>query len=336
MRKATTKRCPRQAHARFTLFGRIGRTNGARVWVRALAIGVLLFVAQTGSAAAGGVTLPDWKTVTIKAHHLRGPVWYLEGFGGNIGVVADARGFVLIDDQYAPLTDKLRAALAAIASDRPAWFVINTHWHPDHTGGNEHFAAAGTIVIAHDNTRRHLKAAMLDETLPALLRPQPAALPLVTFNDTVTFHLAGEEVVAFHIPPAHTDGDVVVRFLASNVIHAGDAYFQGFYPYIDVANGGSIDGLITFWEHLANDLMDDETIVIPGHGPPARRTQVRAYLADMKTVRARVAEAMVAGERLAHLIARHPLADLNPRYESAVVEEADILTMVWRSLEKRR
>ena len=297
----------------------------------------LLFApAPAPIASAGGVTLPDWKTVKVTAHHVRGPVWYLEGFGGNIGVVADPRGFVLIDDQYAPLTDKVRAALATIAGDRPAWFVINTHWHPDHTGGNERFATAGAIVIAHDNTRRHLAAAMLDETLPELLRPNAAALPLVTFTDAVTFHLAGEEVTAFHIPPAHTDGDVVVRFAASNVIHAGDAYFQGFYPWIDVDNGGSIDGLIAFWERLANELMDDETIVIPGHGPPARRADVRAYLADMRKLRARVAEAMAKGESLAHLIARHPLADLNPRYESPVVEEADILAMVWRSLARAR
>ncbi len=332
----TAKRRSRLVHAGFAPLVRAGRTGGGRPWIPTLAAAILLLALRLGSAAAGGVTLPDWKTVAIKTHHLRGSVWYLEGFGGNIGVVADERGFVLIDDQYAPLTDKLRTALATIAPDRPAWFVINTHWHPDHTGGNERFAAAGTIVIAHDNTRRHLKAAMLDETLPALLRPRAKALPIVTFTDTVTFHLAGEEVVAFHIPPAHTDGDVVVRFLASNVIHAGDAYFQGFYPYIDVENGGSIDGLIAFWKRLANDLMDDETIVIPGHGPPARRAQVRAYLADMKTVRARVADAMAAGESLAHFIARHPLADLNPRYESSVVEEADILTMVWRSLEERR
>ncbi len=308
--------------------------GGLWSWMRTWAVGLALLVMAPDAAAAGGVTLPDWKTVTVKPHHLRGPVWYLEGFGGNIGVVADARGFVLIDDQYAPLTDKVRAALAAIAADRPAWFVINTHWHPDHTGGNERFAETGTIVIAHDNTRRHLAAAMLEGTLPALLRPKAKSLPVITFNDTVTFHLAGEEVTAFHIPPAHTDGDVVVRFLTSNVIHAGDAYFQGFYPYIDIDNGGSIDGLIAFWERLVDELMDDETIVIPGHGPPARRADVRRYLRDMKDLRARVAAAMTAGESLEQLIARHPLADLNPRYESDVVEEADILRMVWRSLEK--
>lgn len=293
-------------------------------------------LAQARDGLAGGVQLPDWKTVEVRAHHLRGPVWYLEGFGGNIGVVVTGRGTVLIDDQYAPLTDKIRAALAEITKDPKPRFIINTHWHPDHTGGNERFAKAGAVVIAHDNTRHHLRAAEFDPEMPELLRPHVESLPIVTFNDTVTFHLDDEEVVAFHIPPAHTDGDVVVRLRDSDVIHAGDACFHGYYPYIDIENGGSIDGLIAFWERLVGGLMDEDTILIPGHGSPMTRADVAAYLADMKSVRGRVAAAMKRGEDLKTLIARHPLADLDPKYESEVVEEADILTMVWRSLERTR
>ncbi len=303
------------------------------VLVPLLLIVALIAWGHPTPAPAGGVHLPDWKKVEVRARHLRGPVWYLEGFGGNIGVIVTSRGLVLIDDQYAPLTDRIRAALAEVARNSMVRFVINTHWHPDHSGANAAFAKAGAVIIAHDNTRRHLEAAAFDAGMPELLRPGAGSLPLVTFNDTVTFHLGDEEVIAFHIPPAHTDGDVVVRFRDSNVIHAGDACFHGFYPYIDIDNGGSIDGLIAFWERLVGGLMDDRTILIPGHGPPMTRAEVVTYLADMKEVRRRVAAARRAGESLQELIARRPLADLDPKYESEVVEEADILTMVWRSLE---
>ncbi len=296
-----------------------------------LAAGIAL-AAATATPAAAQVVLPDWKTVEIKTHDLGHGVYMLEGFGGNIGASVGADGIFLVDDQYAPLTEKVKAALARL-SDQPVRFVINTHWHPDHTNGNEHMGDAGAVIVAHDNTRKHLMAAMHMADLAPLLRPSPKALPILTFNDTVTFHWNGDTVRVVHIPPAHTDGDAIVHFATADVIHVGDAYFNGYYPFIDVENGGDIDGMIAFLGDLAK-MAGPETKIIPGHGPVAGRADVIAYRTDLMTIRDRVAAAVAAGTSLEDLIAASPLADLNPRYAGEVVGEADVLTMVYRSLQR--
>ena len=297
-----------------------------------LATGVAL-AGLLSPPAVAQVVLPDWDTVEIKTHDLGHGIYMLEGFGGNIGASVGADGIFLVDDQYAPLTAKVKAALARL-SDRPVRFVINTHWHPDHTNGNEHLGAAGAIIVAHDNTRRHLMTAMTMQDLAPLLRPSPKALPILTFNDTVTFHWNGDTVRVLHIPPAHTDGDAIVHFLRADVIHVGDAYFNGFYPFLDVENGGDIDGMIAFLGDLAA-IAGPETRIVPGHGPVAGREDVIAYRKDLVTIRNRVAAAIRAGTSLEDLIAASPLADLNPRYAGEVVGEADVLTMVYRSLSRK-
>jgi len=283
-----------------------------------------------GAQAAAQVTLPEWDRVEIVTHDLGDGLYMLEGFGGNIGVSAGEDGILLVDDQYAPLTGKIRAALAEI-SDAPVRFVVNTHWHADHTGGNEKLGAAGAVLVAHDNTRLHLIQAMADMDIEAMLRPSPDSLPVLTFDDRLTFHLNGERVQALHIPPAHTDGDVIVIFKEANVIHVGDDYFNGYYPFIDVAHGGSIDGMIAFLGNLVG-MSDTETQIIPGHGPVAGRADVERYRADLIEIRRRVHDAIADGRALEELIAARPLEDFDPRYASDVVGQADVLRMVYRSL----
>src|SRR5262245_24752631 len=167
---------------------------------------------------------PDWNTVEVKAEKVAGNVYVLTGRGGNIGVSAGEDGVFLVDDQYAPLTDKVKAAIATI-SDKPLRFLLNTHWHGDHTGGNENLGKAGVVIVAHENVRRRMSVEQFVEAFNEKTPPAPkAALPIVTFTDAVTFHMNEERVRCFHVAPAHTDGDTVVHFEKSDVVHMGDLF----------------------------------------------------------------------------------------------------------------
>jgi len=284
------------------------------------------------TAQAQLVKLPDWETVEIKTDDLGSGIYMLEGFGGNIGVSVGDDGIFLIDDEYAPLTEKITAALRKLG-DGPIRFVINTHWHGDHTGGNENLGKLGALILSHDNARKTLAEGTIDESSGERVFPPLKALPVVTFNDTVTFHLNGQTVHAFHIEPAHTDGDVVVHFIEADVIHTGDAYFNGFYPFIDVEHGGSVNGMISFYDRLLA-LAGPDTKIMPGHGPVANRGDVLRYQAMLKTVRDRVAEAIARGQSLDELIAAGPLADLDPEWGGNLIKAPMLLSMIYADLSR--
>ena len=221
----------------------------------------------------------------IRVERIAPGVAVLFGRGGNIGVSWGADGTVLIDDQYAPATERVIAAARSLDPD-PIRFVINTHWHGDHSGGNENLGRTGTVIVAHDNVRRRM-------TLEQLVRgervaPSPAgALPVITFSDNLTFHLNGDDIRAIHVEHAHTDGDSLIYWTRANVLHMGDVYFNGMLPFIDLDSGGSIDGAILAVERgLA--LATDGTVIIPGHGPLARRADLVRYRDMLRTLRDRV------------------------------------------------
>ncbi len=302
--------------------------------MRRLAMVLATAIATMGIAQAQLIKLPDWDTVEMKTVDLGSGIYMLEGFGGNIGVSVGADGVFLIDDQYAPLTPKVVAAIEKL-SDQPIRFVINTHWHGDHTGGNENLGKMGALIVAHDNARAVLALGSKDEASGKWLPPPAKSLPVETFNDTVTFYLNGQTVHVFHIAPAHTDGDVVVHFREANVIHTGDAYFNGFYPFIDVEHGGSIDGMIAFYDQLLA-LADADTKIIPGHGPVATRADVQRYQAMLKTVRDRVAAAIAAGQSLEDLTAANPLADLDPEWGGNLIKAPVLLSMVYADLSRAK
>jgi glyoxylase-like metal-dependent hydrolase (beta-lactamase superfamily II) len=220
---------------------------------------------------------PDFEKVQVRTEKVAEGVWVLmSGAGGNIGVSAGADGVFLVDDEWAPLTPKVKAAVAAI-SDRPLRFILSTHWHPDHTGGNENLGEAGALIVAHDNVRRRMSTDQFIEAFGMKVAPSPEkALPVVTFDNAVTLHLNGDDIQAFHVPPAHTDGDAIVHFRRADVIHMGDLFFAGMYPFVDLTSSGSFEGLIAAVDR-ALALAGEKTRIIPGHGPLATRADLRAH-----------------------------------------------------------
>ena len=239
---------------------------------------------------------PDWSKIEIKAEKVAGNVYMLYGVGGfsggNIGVSVGADGIVLVDDEFEPLVPKIEAALKGI-SEKPVRFVINTHFHGDHTHGNKVFGLKSTI-IAHDNVRRRMEENDQFDGKPGTHAPAHA-LPLVTFDNTVSVHLNGEEIRGVHFPSGHTDSDTVVWFTKSNVVHMGDDFFNGMFPFIDLARGGSVDGYVAAVEKVLAELPADARI-IPGHGPLGTRADLERYLAMLKATTAVVRQGIAAGK----------------------------------------
>ncbi len=228
----------------------------------------------------------DLSNVEIIVHPIVGNVSYIEGSGGNIGLFTGPDGIFLIDDQYAPLTDKIVAAIRRV-SDQPVRFLINTHMHPDHTGGNENFGKLGALIFGHDNVRIQMALSAYQE--------EP---PLVTFGEDISFHINGESVHVFKTPDAHTNGDSFIHFTSSNVIHTGDVYRTTSYPYIDVENGGSFLGTIKALDLLIA-VADGNTKIIPGHGVLSNVVEVRAVRDMLLVIRDRVIESIAKGLPLA-------------------------------------
>jgi glyoxylase-like metal-dependent hydrolase (beta-lactamase superfamily II) len=259
--------------------------------------------------AAATPKAQDFSDVTIRTTEIGNGVYVLQGAGGNVGLVVGERGAFLVDDQYAPLTDKIRAAVAEV-TDQPIRFVLNTHWHGDHTGGNENLAEEGTLVIAHDNVRERMSAGQFMEFFDREVPPAPAdALPMVTFNDEIRFHLGGHTVEAVHLPAAHTDGDSIVHLEEANAIHAGDIVFFGMYPFIDYGSGGSLGGMIEAVDRIAA-LADADTAIIAGHGGPViDREQLAEYRAMLADVHRELIEMIVDGATLDEVLSAKLTAD---------------------------
>jgi cyclase len=284
-----------------------------------------------GCSTLASAQMPDFSKVEIKAHPVAGSVSMLEGAGGNIGVSAGDDGVFIVDDQFAPLSAKIKAAIARI-STRPLRFVLNTHWHSDHTGGNEPLSGAGALVVAHDNVRKRMSVEQVLEALGRTVPPSPPkALPVVTFTDEVTFHLNGDEVHVFHVAPAHTDGDSIVHFKKANVVHTGDCFVNGQYPVIDYSSGGSIDGLLAAQEKLLARVNGD-TKIIPGHGAVADKATLQKTHDMIKEIRDAVAKAAAGGKTLDQIIAAKPSAKFDADFGKGFVKPDLLVTMIYKTL----
>lgn len=259
--------------------------------MRRLSLAVVPLLLLAGLAAA---QQQDLSKVQIKVTKVAGTVYMLEGAGGNIGVSVGEDGILIVDDQYAPLAEKIRAALKGI-TDKPVKFVLNTHWHGDHTGGNAFFGETAP-VIAQTNVRKRLSSGGF--VLGRKVEPSPkAALPVITFDQSVVVHLNGEDIRALHFPNGHTDGDSVIYFTQSNVVHMGDDFFTGAFPFIDLDSGGSVKGLIAAVEKILPEIRPD-TRLIPGHGPLSTREDLKAYATMLRETSALVETAIKKGKTL--------------------------------------
>lgn len=250
---------------------------------------------------------PAWETVEIEVHHVAGSFFYLSGEGGNIGLSIGDDGIIMIDDQFAPLSEKILAAIRSI-SDAEIRFLINTHVHDDHVGGNEYFGAEGAEILAHENVRIRMMQGIRGNP------PSPrAAWPVLTFTDEMKLHLNGEEVRIIPSPPAHTDSDSYVFFTGSDVLHLGDVFRTTGYPNIDVGNGGTLAGTITGLE-LALRLAGPNTKIVPGHGVVSSRDDVQELLDLTLEVRDRISDLVDEEKTFEEIVALKPTADLDARW----------------------
>ena len=236
-------------------------------------------------------------------------IYMLSGEGGNIGLFIGGDETFLIDDQFAPLTEKIVEAIKSVGGDHPK-FLINTHYHGDHTGGNENLGQKGTLIFSHDTVRERLKTGSFIEAFN-MKRAGIAreGLPVVTFSEDISFHLNGDTIRAIHVPNAHTDGDTFIYFKEANVIHAGDFFFNGFYPFIDVTHGGSLKGMIKAVDTVLS-LADGTTKIIPGHGPLGDKEQLTGYRQMLWTAYERLIKLKAEGKTATEAAAAKPLADL--------------------------
>ena len=293
--------------------------------MRPLLLVAILFVSINSSSAQD-------KKVEFTTFQLSDTVYMLRGRGGNVGISAGEDGLYIIDDQVRPVTTQLLQAIHKI-SNKPIKFVINTHYHADHTGGNETIGGAGAVIIAHDNIRKRMTteqvSIFMDNTTPAYAKD---ALPVLTFNDRMSLHLNGETATAYYVANGHTDGDSIIHFPVSNVIHMGDMYFNGLYPYVDLDAGGSMQGLVLAAD-LALSLSNESTRIIPGHGPLAMTEDLKTYRDYLIKASFNVQTLIDQDMDLQQIIAAKPTEEWDETLGKTWITPAQFVTFIYNSLE---
>ena len=303
--------------------------------LNALGLGLSLTlwaVSAPGQTVLEGPGFPfKLDSVEVSATPVAGRVHMLQGAGGNIGIFAGDDGVLMIDDELAALTERILSAIKSI-SDKPIRFLINTHFHGDHTGANENYGGAGVTIVAHDNVRRTLsKSQYIAAIKTRFAALKPAGLPIITFNQEMTFHLDGEEIFVFHVPRAHTDGDSMIYFRGSDVILTGDVYQRSGYPVFDRGNGGSFEGLIAGWDRVL-PMIGEDTKILQGHGGISNRAALQEARDKMVTFRDRIAAAIAAGKTLEQVIAEKPTDGLDTGWPPRPLTKETIIEWVYAEL----
>jgi len=298
------------------------------------------FLTFTLFASSAFAQQQDFSKVQIKVTKVSGNIYMLEGSGGNIAASVGDDGIVIVDDQYAPLADKIAAALKNIGvTDKPVRFVINTHYHGDHTGGNAPFANKGATVIAQDNVRKRLASggkAGNGSSITMDVKPaEQGALPIITFDHDVTVHLNGEDIRALHFPAGHTDGDSIIFFPKANVVHMGDDYVRYGFPFIDVTSGGSVQGMIAACEKVI-PMLPPDVKVIPGHGQLSTLDEMREYTQMLKQTTAAVEAALQKGSTLDQMKKDKVLAAWDKKYSGQFITTDIFIETLYNSLTNQK
>jgi glyoxylase-like metal-dependent hydrolase (beta-lactamase superfamily II) len=295
---------------------------------------VIAFLAGL-ALAAPALAQQDYSKVEIKTTQLSDTTYMMVGAGGNLGLSVGEDAVFLVDDQFAELSPKIAAAIAKI-TPKPLRFVMNTHWHFDHTGGNENFGKAGALIVAHDNVRKRMSTEQFLEFMKMKIPAAPKdALPVITFAGSVTFHLNGDEMRAIHVPRAHTDGDAIVHFVKSDVIHMGDTFFNGMYPFIDTSSGGTVEGVIAAAD-VALGIAGDKTKIIPGHGPLTDKAGLKAYRDMLATISGRVKQMISEGKKLEDITASNVSADFDDKWGKGFIPPNKFAEMIAMNLLRNR
>ena len=292
-----------------------------------------------GSIAALLLTAPalaqdqDFSAVKIETQQLGNGLFMLMGSGGNMVLSTGADGTVLVDTEYAPLHDKIVAAIRQ-AGGSDVKFVVNTHWHGDHVGGNEPFGKAGAVIIAHNNVRVRMSSEQFMAAFNQKVPPSPAAaLPTVTFPNRATFHWNGNSVNVVHVADAHTDGDSIVHFTNANVIHTGDTYMKDIYPFIDVSSNGTIDGFIGASEAVLARA-DAGTKIVPGHGALANRSDLQRFHDMLVVVRGNIQTLITQGKPEDEVVAAKPTAEFDAAWGQGFMNPENFTRFSYQSLKR--
>jgi cyclase len=287
-----------------------------------------------GMAGKPGLAQSDMSDIEINTIPVADNIYMLVGSGGNIGLCVGEDSVFMIDDQFAPLTDKIMAAVQKL-SDKPVKVLLNTHWHFDHTGGNENFGRLGATIIAHDNVYTRMSTEQKTPLSEGLTPPSPpAALPVITYAENTTIHLCGYTIRAQKVGPAHTDGDTIVHFVEADVYHLGDTFFNGFYPFFDQDSGGDFNGLVKVAKEYAGAVSPTAKI-IPGHGPLSNKAELAVYAEVLETIRDRVIAAVKDGKTLAEIDEMQLTKDFDAAWGGGLFTPAEFLKLVYASLSEK-
>jgi len=276
----------------------------------------------------------DFSQVEIKTEKAAENIHMLSGGGGNIAVLSGESGILIIDSMFAQIHDKVMTAIKSI-SDKPVVYLINTHNHYDHVNGNEPFCASGAKIIAHHNVRQQMMSEWTHPFFPTKIAPYPdPALPKITYTNSMTMYFNGDEIELIHMEKAHSDGDTVILFKKANVIHMGDLYFAGSYPFIDVPHGGSVDGIIRAMDRVL-DLTDENTKIIPGHGPLPNPDELKKTRDILSSLRDRISSLIEAGKSEEEIIAAKPTSEFDEILKGAFPPEM-FVRILYSDLTRKR